>query len=124
VEIEREAEESRHSEPALSGSLREVPIDASEDEATMPSLEITDSVLDPEASYLMQEETEAFTAAINKLAGGLRIAVVLRELGELSIADTASCMGLSVGGVKARVFQGRRKLRKNFGRPGAAAKRV
>jgi RNA polymerase sigma-70 factor (ECF subfamily) len=33
-------------------ALREVPIDASEDEATMPSLEMTDSVLDPEASYL------------------------------------------------------------------------
>jgi predicted RNA polymerase sigma factor len=64
----------------------------------------------------MQEETEAFTAAINKLAGGLRIAVVLRELGELSIADTASCMGLSVGAVKARVFQGRRKLRTRGGK--------
>jgi RNA polymerase sigma-70 factor (ECF subfamily) len=102
-------------------ALREVPIDNSSEDYRP---EIHDSGPDPETNYLKREETEALAAAINELKAGLRTAVVLRELGELSIAETARCMGLSVGAVKARVFQGRRKLRQTFERPGVASKRA
>lgn len=106
-------------------ALREASIDdSSEDEAAMHRTEIPDSGLDPETNYLKREETESLAAAINELKVGLRTAVVLRELGELSIAETARCMGLSVCAVKARVFHGRRKLRQTFGRPGVTPKRV
>jgi RNA polymerase sigma-70 factor (ECF subfamily) len=106
-------------------ALREASIDdSSEVEAAMHRTEIPDSGPDPETNYLKREETESLAAAINELKVGLRTAVVLRELGELSIAETARCMGLSVCAAKARVFQGRRKLRQTFGRPGVTPKRV
>jgi RNA polymerase sigma factor (sigma-70 family) len=99
-------------------TLREVPIDdSSENETFTHCLEIRDSGLDPEANYLKREETEALSAAVNKLKVGLRTAIELRELAELSMRETARRMGLSVPAVKARVFHGRRKLRGTLERP-------
>jgi RNA polymerase sigma factor (sigma-70 family) len=96
-------------------TLREVPIDDSgENETFTHGLEIPDSGLNPEANYLKREETEALSAAVNKLKVELRTAIELRELGELSTQETARRMSLSVGAVKARVFHGRRKLRKTL----------
>lgn len=74
-------------------------------------LEILDSDADPETSYLHQEDMRILSAAIDKLRPGQRRAVELRELAELSTAETARRMGLSVSAVKARLFQARRKLR-------------
>ncbi len=51
---------------------------------------------------------------VNELTPGMRKAIELRELGELSTGETAQVMGLSVGAVKARVFHGRRKLRETL----------
>ena len=93
-------------------ALRKVLIDNSREDETATGLEIPDSGPDPEANYLKREETEALAAAINKLKVGLRTAIELRELAELSTQETARHMGLSVAAVKARVFHGRRKLRK------------
>lgn len=74
-------------------------------------LEIVDSDANPETSYLHQEDMRILSAAIDKLRPGQRRAVELRELAELSTAETARRMGLSVPAVKARLFQARRKLR-------------
>ncbi len=72
--------------------LREVSIDdLSGDEETTLRLEMRDS---------------------RKLTPRTRTAIELRELRELSTAEAARAMGVSVGGVKARVFHGRRKLRR------------
>jgi RNA polymerase sigma-70 factor (ECF subfamily) len=96
---------------------REVPIDdSSEDETGRHGLEIPDSGPDPEANYLKQEETEALSEAIGKLRVGLRTAIELRELGELSTQETARRLGLSVAATKARIFHGRKKLRKTLRR--------
>jgi RNA polymerase sigma factor (sigma-70 family) len=96
-------------------TLREVPIgDSRENEVFTHGLEIPDSGLDPEANYLKREETEALSAAINKLKVGLRTAIELRELAELSTREAARRMGVSVGAAKARIFHGRRKLRKTL----------
>jgi RNA polymerase sigma factor (sigma-70 family) len=91
--------------------LREVLIDdSSGDEEAKPALELADASPDPEASYLQRENAQLLSAAMRQLRPGMRKAIELRELGELSNRDTAAHMGVSVGTVKARVFQARRKL--------------
>jgi RNA polymerase sigma-70 factor, ECF subfamily len=92
---------------------REIPIDQSSDdvEGRPWRVEISDSDPDPEASCLQQEETQILAAAIGELKPGLRRAIELRDLEELSIAETARRMGLSVSATKSSVLRGRRKLR-------------
>ncbi len=47
---------------------------------------------------------------MNKLRPGIRTAIELRDLGELSTKEVARVLGLSIEAVKGRVYQGRRKL--------------
>jgi RNA polymerase sigma-70 factor (ECF subfamily) len=75
-------------------------------------LEIPDSDPGPETCYLRREEAEILSAAIETLTPGLRKAITLREVGELSTEETARRMGLSLAAVKSRLLRGRRKLRK------------
>jgi len=94
---------------------REVSIDdLNGDEGTAPHCNVGDARQDSEADYLKREEAEVLSEALDKLALPLRTAIKLRELGELSIQETARCMSVSVGAVKARVFRSRRKLRKTL----------
>lgn len=94
-------------------ALREVSIDdSSEDESPTRGLQMPDSGPDPEMSYLKREGAQVLCAAINNLNPRMRTAIKLRELAELSTQETARRMVLSVDAVKARVFHGRRKLRK------------
>ena len=65
----------------------------------------------PEDSCLQEERKQVLSRAMNRLTPGVRKAVELRDLGELSTDEAAGVMKLSVGTVKARVFHGRRKLR-------------
>jgi len=93
-------------------ALREVPVDEATDrEGNSSRAAMSDSSSDPEASYASHERVQILIAAIGSLRPGLRRAVELRELGELSTSETARRLGLSVGAVKARVFHARRKLR-------------
>lgn len=90
----------------------EVPIDDSSSHEATPALELVDTSPDPEASYLQTEKTQSLSAAMRQLRPGMRKAIELRGLGELSNRDTAAHMGVSIGTVKARVFHARRKLAK------------
>lgn len=92
-------------------SLREVPMDDSSNEAARTGLEIADASPDPEACYLEREGTRVLFEAMHKLSPGTRATIELRDLNELSAQETARRMGLSVSAVKARVFNGRGKLR-------------
>jgi len=94
---------------------REVPIEESstKTENALP-LDFPDSAPNPEDSCLDREQEQVLSAALNKLRPGIRKAIELRELGELSTRETALVMGLSVAAVKARVFHGRRKLRETL----------
>ena len=96
---------------------REVPIAESntEDESALP-LDIPDLGPNPEDSCLQREQERILSAAVNELNPGMRRAIELRELGELSTGETAQAMGLSEGAVKARVFHGRKKLRQTLKR--------
>lgn len=96
-------------------ALREVPIDdAGSDEGTTPALEIADASPDPETSYLQRERTQILSVAMGQLRPGMRRAIELQELGELSIRETARYMGLSVAAVKSRLFHARKKIGKTL----------
>src|SRR6267143_1812802 len=91
--------------------LREVSVEnLNGDEETTDRLDIRDSRPDPEVTFLQGERRRILSAAINRLTPGIRKAIELRELGELSIEEAARVMGLSVAAVKGRVFHGRKKL--------------
>jgi RNA polymerase sigma factor (sigma-70 family) len=91
--------------------LREILIgDSSGDEEATPALELADANPDPEARFLQREKAHILSAAMRQLKPGMRRAIELRELGELSNRDTAAHLGVSIGTVKARVFHARRKL--------------
>jgi len=93
--------------------LREVLIgDSRGDEEATAAPELADANLDPEASFLQRERTQILSTAMRELRPGMRRAIELRELGELSNRDTAARLGVSIGAVKARVFHARRRLRK------------
>jgi RNA polymerase sigma-70 factor (ECF subfamily) len=91
--------------------LREVSInDLSRNEETASGLEMLDSRAGPESAFLQNERNRILSAALDELTPGIRTAIQLRELRELSTKEAARVMGLSVSAVKARVFNGRRKL--------------
>ena len=104
--------------------LHEVPIEAStmKTESALP-VDFLDSAPNPEDSYLDREQEQVLSAALNKLRPGIRKAIELRELGELSTGETALVMGLSVTAVKGRVFHGRRKLRETLNQSAKADRR-
>ena len=98
-------------------ALREVslaPEDLSNDEGTSSNQDIADTRPDPETHYSRQENSRILSEALAQLGPGMRSVLELRELGELTARETAKHMGISVAAVKARVFQGRRKLRKSL----------
>src|SRR6266446_1005331 len=100
--------------------LREVSInDLSGNEETALGLEMPDTRAGPETTFLQGERNQILYEAMDKLTPRTRTAIELRELGELSTKEAARVMGLSVGGVKARVFHGRRKLRRLLKRESA-----
>ena len=97
--------------------LREIPVDDSYDHGTAASaMEPLDASPDPEASYLQRERAQILSETLGNLRPGLRLAIELRELAELSTAETARRMGVSVAAVKARIFHGRKKLRERLTR--------
>jgi RNA polymerase sigma-70 factor, ECF subfamily len=87
---------------------------------------IADASPDPEATCMQREEARILSIAIRRLTPRMRRVLELKELRELSAQETARQMGLSVAAVKARVFHGRKKLRKHIADVGASqeSKRV
>src|SRR5580692_8401513 len=96
------------------GAVREVSIDDIRDAGSADSLRIPDSNADPETRCSQREEVRILSKAVRNLRPGLRTTIVLSELRELSTSETARRMGLSVGAVKARIFRGKRELRREL----------
>ena len=98
-----------------SGNRREVSIDdLNEKSGIVTPPEIPDSAPDPEADYSQREWRRILSFAMNELPHKTRRAIQLRDLDERSTEETARIIGISVGAVKARIFQGRKKLRKRL----------
>ena len=100
--------------------LREVSIeDLSGNEETALGLQMPDSRPGPESAFLQGERNRILYEAMDKLTSGIRTAIELRDLGELSTKEVARVLGLSIEAVKGRVYQGRRKLHKVLKRESA-----
>jgi RNA polymerase sigma-70 factor (ECF subfamily) len=98
-------------------ALREVSVDDHSDaEGNSAGLEMPDSSPDPEASYLRQERAQILSETLGNLRPGMRKAIELRDLAELSTEETARRMGVSVAAVKGRLFHARKKLQENLSR--------
>jgi len=65
----------------------------------------------PEESCWRHERTELLTAAIDCLRPTIRRTMLLRDMEERSVGETAQILGTSISAVKARLFHGRQKLR-------------
>src|SRR5260370_19423324 len=93
--------------------LREVSIeDFSGNEETALGLQMPDSRPGPESAFLQGERNRILYEAMDKLTSGIRTAIELRDLGEVSTKESARVLGLSIEAVKGRVYQGRRKFHK------------
>jgi RNA polymerase sigma-70 factor (ECF subfamily) len=66
----------------------------------------------PEESCGRRERRELLTEAINRLGPKIRRTILLRDIEERSAEETAQILGTSISAVKARLFHGRRKLRR------------
>ena len=64
-----------------------------------------------EDSLIRRETADAVRRAVWLLPAAQREAVVLFELEELSLAETAAVLGIEANAVKARLFRGREKLK-------------
>ncbi|HTB94963.1 MAG TPA: sigma-70 family RNA polymerase sigma factor [Candidatus Sulfotelmatobacter sp.] len=77
-----------------------------------PTLEpFVDRSPNPEESCWRREHKQLLSKAINRLGPKVRRTILLRDIEERSVQETARIMGISISAVKARVFQGRRRLR-------------
>jgi len=68
----------------------------------------------PEESCLRRERAEYLIKAINGLGPKTRTTILLRDIEERSLEETAQILGTSTAAVKARQFHGRRKLRRTM----------
>lgn len=64
----------------------------------------------PEADVHEYQLRALMERAVDTLPDAYRDAFVLREMEELSVADTASCLGIEPGAVKTRVHRARKLL--------------
>jgi len=85
-----------------------------DDDMKSSSEAFVDQSPNPEESCSQHEGTQLLTEAINRLGPTIRTAILLRDIEERSVKETAQILGTSITAVKARVFQGRRKLRRTL----------
>jgi RNA polymerase sigma-70 factor (ECF subfamily) len=65
----------------------------------------------PESEALRSEQRRQIAAALLRLPGDQRLAVVLCDIQGLSYDEISAAMGVSIGTVKSRIARGREKLR-------------
>jgi RNA polymerase sigma-70 factor (ECF subfamily) len=75
------------------------------------SVASVDQEPNPEQICWRRERTELLTNAINRLRPKIRRTIVLRDIEERSVEETAQILGTSISAVKSRVSRGRRELR-------------
>ena len=65
----------------------------------------------PEWELARKELHEQLQSAIDRLPEEFKLAIVLRELQELSYGEIAAALNTSIGTVRSRIFRGRKLLR-------------
>ena len=92
----------------------EVLPESSDNDAKSRSEAFVDQSPNPEESCWRRECTQLLTEAINRLRPSVRRTILLRDIEERSSHETARILRTSIAAVKARVFQGRRKLHRTL----------
>ena len=72
------------------------------------------SIPGPEQQALATQALEILEAAVDALPYGLRSVFMMREIEEMSTAETAECLGISEEAVKIRLHRARKVLRKDL----------
>jgi RNA polymerase sigma-70 factor (ECF subfamily) len=93
------------------GFLEVLP-ESPDDDAKSGLERFVDQSPNPEESCWRGERMDLLSKAIHRLAPKIRSTILLRDIEERSVEETAHILGTSISAVKARVFQGRRKLRR------------
>jgi len=73
-------------------------------QAYFSQFDVEDQNLNPEPLYSQKEHRGMLRKAVNRLSPGTRRVVELRDLDERSLEETFRAMGISVAGVKSRLF--------------------
>ncbi len=76
--------------------------------------DVIDDGDDPEKRYLKAELHRILFQTIDYLDPALRVVLVMRELGMLSLEEMAAALEVSIPVAKSRLFRARRKLREAF----------
>jgi RNA polymerase sigma-70 factor, ECF subfamily len=84
--------------------------DNTDDYVNSASIALADRGPTPEQSCWQRERTESLTKAINRLGPTIRETIVLHDLQEHSMEETARILGASISAVKSRLSRGRREL--------------
>jgi len=90
-----------------------LPLDDAEDEHFRPR-KIMAWAEDPEAQFAASQLNSLVREAVLRLPQKYRVAVLLRDINQLSTEDAAEALGLSVPALKARVLRGRLMLRESL----------
>ena len=85
--------------------------DIHDDDLKSAPLEFIDLSPSPEEWCWRNERTELLTEAIHRLCPKIQETIMLHNIEEHSIEETARILGTSINAVKSRLFHGRRLLR-------------
>ena len=88
----------------------EVMPESSGDDVKPVSETFIDQSPNPEESCWRRERFEHLATAINRLSPTIRRTILLRDIEERSLKETAEILGASIAAVKSRVSRGRREL--------------
>jgi RNA polymerase sigma-70 factor, ECF subfamily len=91
------------------GALEVFP-ESCDDGVESSSAAFVDQSPDPEESCWRRERADLLTKAINRLDSAMRRTILLRDIREHSVEETAQILNMSISCVKTRVFRGRREL--------------
>jgi RNA polymerase sigma factor (sigma-70 family) len=89
----------------------EVSQESSDDDAKSVADFFVDQNPNPEQSYWHRERTHFLTEAIKRLSPKLRRTILLYDIGELSVNETAQILGTTISAVKSRLNHAHEKLR-------------
>jgi DNA-directed RNA polymerase specialized sigma24 family protein len=77
--------------------------------------DVPDPSPNPEQLYAQHENEKMLKESISELRPTIRQVVEIQQLQEIPMKEAATMIGVSVTAAKARLFHGRRALRKAFG---------
>ncbi|MEW6206972.1 MAG: sigma-70 family RNA polymerase sigma factor, partial [Acidobacteriota bacterium] len=66
----------------------------------------------PEQTAISSEREGRIMMALGEIKAEYRVALILREIEELSYEEIAETLGISIGTVKSRIARGREELRR------------